>query len=137
VVKVVTNRNCLYQTAYHVIWCPKYRHDVLTGEVATAVNQLIEAVCRERGWPVIAKEIQPDHVHLFLSIPPAIAVADAVKVLKGVSARQLFQRFPALKRRLWGGHLWSPSYYVGTAGSVSAATIQRYVQRSEHVTKRR
>lgn len=100
------------------------------------MNQLIEAVCRERGWPVIAKEIQPDHVHLFLSIPPAIVVALAVKVLKGVSARHLFQRFPALKRRLSGGHLWSPSYYVGTAGTVSAATIQRYVERSEHVSKR-
>jgi putative transposase len=60
-----------------------------------------------------------------------------VKVLKGVSARQLFRRFPALKKRLWGGHLWSPSYYVGTAGTVSAATIQRYIERAEHVTKRR
>lgn len=49
----------------------------------------------------------------------------------------LFQRFPALKQRVWGGHLWSPSYYVGTAGTVSAATIQRYIERSEHVTKRR
>jgi putative transposase len=137
VVKVVTNRNCLYQTAYHVIWCPKYRRDVLTGEVATEVNNLLEAVCRKRRWPVISKEIQPDHIHLFLSIPPATAVADAVKVLKGVSARLLFQRFPALKQRLWGGHLWSPSYYVVTAGSVSAATIQRYIERSEHVTKRR
>ena len=58
--KVVTNRNCLYQTAYHVIWCPKYRHDVLTGEVAAEVNNLLDAVCRERRWPVIAKDIQPD-----------------------------------------------------------------------------
>ena len=107
-VKLVTNRNCLYQTAYHVIWCPKFRRDVLTGDVAVAVNQLLEAICCERRWPVIAKGVQPDHVHLF-------------------------QRFPALKQRLWGGHLWSPSYYVGTAGTVSAATIER----SEHVTKRR
>ena len=136
-VALVTSRNCLQQTAYHVIWCPKYRRDVLTGAMAAEVNALLEAVCSERRWPMISKEIQPDHIHLFLSIPPAIAVADAVKVLKGVSARRLFQRFPALRRHLWGGHLWSPSYYVGTAGTVSADTIQRYIERSEHVTKRR
>lgn len=98
---------------------------------------MLDAICAERGWPVISKEIQPDHIHLFLSIPPALAVADAVKVLKGVTARLLFQQFPALKTRLRGGHLWSPSYYVGTAGNVSAQTIQRYIERAEHVTQRR
>jgi putative transposase len=136
-VDLVTNRNCVYQTAYHVIWCPKYRSDVLRGPIAAEMGTLLDAVCAERGWPVISQQIQPDHIHLFVSIPPAIAVADVVKVLKGVSARHLFQCFPALRKRLWGGHLWSPSYYVGTAGNVSAATIQRYIERSEHVTKRR
>jgi putative transposase len=136
-VEVVTNRNCVYQTAYHVIWCPKYQRDVLTGTVAEETGAMLDAICMERGWPVISKEIQPDHIHLFVSIPPAIAVADAVKVLKGVTARRLFQTFPALKKRLWGGSLWSPSYYVGTAGNVSAETIRCYIERSEHVTKRR
>jgi len=136
-VDVVNNRNCVYQTAYHVVWCPKYRRDVLTGPVAEEMAVMLDAICAERGWLVISKEIQPDHVHLFVSIPPAIAVADAVKILKGTTARKLFQRYPWLKSRLWGGNLWSPSYYVGTAGNVSAETIQRYIERSEHVTKRR
>jgi len=136
-VDVVSNRNCVYQTAYHVIWCPKDRRDVLTGTVAEEMGAILDAICAERRWPVISKEIQPDHIHLFVSIPPAIAVADAVKVLKGITARHLFQKFPALKQRLWGGHLWSPSYYVGTAGNVSAETIRRYIERSAHVTKRR
>ncbi len=109
---------------------------MLTGAIAAEVDTRLEAVCTESGWPVIAKEIQPDHIHLCVSIPPAMAVADAVKV-KDVSARHLFQRFPVLRKRLRGGHLWSPSYYVGTAGTVSAATIQRYIGRSEHVSKRR
>ena len=134
-VDLVTNRNCLYQTAYHVIWCPKYP-DTLTGPIAAEMGTLLQAVCRERDWRVISNQIQPDHIHLFVSIPPAIAVADAVKVLKGVSARHLFQRFPALKKRR-GGHLWSPSYYVGTAGTVSAATIRRFLERAEQVTQRR
>jgi len=134
-VDLVINRNCLHRTAYHVIWCPKYP-DTLTGPIAAEMGTLLQAVCRERDWRVISNQIQPDHIHLFVSIPPAIAVADAVKVLKGVSARHLFQRFPALKKRR-GGHLWSPSYYVGTAGTISATTIKRYIERAEQVTKRR
>ena len=135
--KVLRTRNCIFQTAYHVVWVPKYRRDVLTGEVAQAVAELIDAICKENAWPVLAKEIQADHVHLFVSIPPAVAVSDAVKVLKGTTARKLFARFPALKKRLWGGHLWSPSYYVGTAGNVSAETIRKWNERAEHMQKRR
>jgi putative transposase len=134
---VITNRNCVYQTAYHVIWCPKYRRDVLTGQVAEEMGAILDKLCAEQSWPVVSKEIQPDHIHLFLSIPPAIGVADAVKVLKGVTARRLFQRFPTLKKHLWDGHPWSPSYYVGTAGNVSAETIRRYIERCAHITKRR
>ncbi len=135
--EVLHNRNCVFQTAYHVVWCPKYRHDVLTGDVAAALAEMIDAICQEQGWPVLAKEIQADHIHLFVTIPPAKAVADAVKILKGTTARKLFVRFPKLKKRLWGGHLWSPSYYVGTAGNVSAETIRKYIERSEHMQKRR
>ena len=134
---IVSNRNCVYQTAYHVVWCPKYRRDVLEGDVASTLDGLIDSVCSERGWPVISREIQPDHVHLFVSIPPAIAVADAVKVLKGTTARRLFAQFPGLREKLRGASLWSPSYYVGTAGNVSAETIQRYIERTEHVKGRR
>jgi len=134
-VDIASNRNCVYQTAYHVVWCPKDRRDVLTGPAAEEMAVMLDAMCAERGWPVISKEIQPDHIHLFVSIPPAMAVADAVKILKGTTARKLFQRHPWLKSRLWGGNLWSPS--VGTAGNVSAETIRRYIERSAHVTKRR
>ena len=136
-INIVHNRNCVYQTAYHVVWCPKYRRDVLTQNIAEATDLLIDSLCEERGWPVLSKEIQPDHIHLFLSIPPAIAVADVVKILKGITARRLFMQFPNLKQKLDGGSLWSPSYYVGTAGLVSAETIRRYIERTEHVNKRR
>ncbi|WP_419638986.1 IS200/IS605 family transposase, partial [Thiolapillus sp.] len=101
------------------------------------LDGLLDVICQERGWPVISKEIQPDHIHLFLGIPPAIAVADAVKIIKGTKARKLFARFPALRKQFRGGSLWSPSYYVGTAGNVSAETIQRYIERTEHIKGRR
>jgi len=136
-IKTVNSRNCIYQTAYHVVWCPKYRKAVLTGEIPGALEGILKEVCVGHGWEILSLEIQPDHIHLFVSIPPAGAVATAVKLLKGIAARKLFTAFPELKKSLYGGHLWSPSYYVGTAGNVSAETIQRYIERTEHIKGRR
>jgi putative transposase len=85
----------------------------------------------------LALEIQADHVHLFFSAPPAIAPSLAIQWFKGISARTLFAEFPALRASLRKGHLWAPSFYVGTAGNVAAATIQRYIERTEHITSRR
>lgn len=98
---------------------------------------MIDQICLQYEWPLITKEIQPDHIHLFLTIPPAISVASAIKILKGVTARKLFLQFPELKQNLWDGHLWSPSYYAGTAGNVSAETIKKYIERVEHIGGRR
>jgi len=136
-IDIVRNRNCVYQTAYHVVWCPKDRCGILDGGVVDALDGLIDAICGERGWPVVSKKIRADHVHLCVSIPPATAVADAVKVLKGTSARRLFAQFPALKEQLRGASLWSPSYYVATVGNVSAENIDRYIERTQHVKGRR
>ena len=94
-VEIVYNRNCVYQTAYHVIWCPKYRKRILTGGIAETLRLAINAICIEREWPILTLEIQPDHIHLFVIIPPSLAVADAVKILKGSTARKLFAAFPA------------------------------------------
>jgi len=120
-----------------VVWCPKYRKAVLTGEIPAAFEVMLRDICAEHGWDIVSLEIQPDHLHLFVSIPPSDAVANAVKLLKGITARKLFTHFPELKKTLWGGNLWSPSYYVGTAGNVSAETIQRYIERTGHIKGRR
>lgn len=101
------------------------------------LRQSVRNICQERQWSVLSLEVQPDHIHLFVSIPPATSVADAIKILKGSTARKLFVKFPELKKQLWGGHLWSPSYYVGTAGNVSSETIQKYIERTEHIKGRR
>jgi putative transposase len=106
-----------------VIGCPKYREPILVNGIAETLGSLLEQICHENDWPAISKEIQPEHIHLFLTISLAIAVAQAVKVLKGATARKLLVLFPDLKKKLWGGSLWSPSYYVGTAGNIGAQTI--------------
>ena len=134
---LLANRNCVYQTAYHVVWCPKYRRPVLTGPTAEAAREILARICLEKQWPVTALEIQSDHIHIFFGVPPAISIANAVKILKGVSANKLLRLFPHLKTMLRDGHLWSPSYYVGTVGEVSAETVKRYIERCEHIAARR
>lgn len=134
---IVFKRNCVYQTAYHVVWCSKYRKYILNGDVAKRVSQLIEIICEENKWSIISKEIQPDHIHLFVSMPPTVSIATAIKKLKGITARKLFIEFPDIKKKLWNGSLWSPSYYVGAAGNVSAEIIKKYIERIEHMRGRK
>lgn len=136
-VNIVFARNCVYQTAYHVVWCAKYRKSVLTGAVATYVQEQIQEICQRQEYQLLSLVIQPDHVHLFISFSPALSISMVVRVLKGILARKIFLEFPELKKQLWGGHLWSPSYYVGTAGNVSAETIRHYIERTEHIKGRR
>jgi putative transposase len=77
---------------------------------------------------ILAVDVQPDHIHLVVSFPPPMSIANAVKLLKGISARQLRLIFPELRKRTRSDRLWAPSYYVGTAGHVSADTIRQYIE---------
>jgi putative transposase len=80
---------------------------------------------------VLAVDVQPDHVHLFVSMPPTMSIAQSVKLFKGISARQLRLMYPQLRKRTRSDRLWAPSYYVGTAGHVSADTIKKYIEAQE------
>jgi putative transposase len=124
-------RGCVYQSAYHLVWRPVYRRSVLHEPVKTTLENLFHAIAHEHGMELLAVDVQPDHIHLFVSIPPALSVADAVKLLKGISARQLRLMFPQLRKRTQSDRLWEPSYYMGTAGHVSADTIQKYIESQE------
>lgn len=109
---------------YHVIWTPKRRKSVLVGPVAKDCRILIEGKCEEKGWEILELAIQPDHVHLFVRVFPAVSAADVVKECKGVTSRTLRKKHPHLMKL---PSMWTRSYFASTAGNVSAETIQRYV----------
>jgi len=117
---VETTRQAVYQTAYHAVWIPKCRKCVLIDAVADRLRGVISEVA-----------------HLFFSAPPAIAPSQAIQGFKGITARGLFAGFPPLRRALRRGHLWAPSFYLGTAGNVPAETIRRHIERTEHIRTRR
>lgn len=116
----------VYDLGLHVVWCPKYRRPVLTGQVASRCDELVREVCAERGWEIVALEVMPDHVHLFVKPDPKSAPAFVAGQVKGRTSRVLRAEFAELRTKL--PTLWSSSYFVASVGAVSAATIQRYIE---------
>ena len=101
----------LYECKYHIVFCPKYRYKVLNGEVAIFVRQEIYRLCNQKdGVEILELNIQTDHVHLVISIPPKYAVSKIMGYLKGKLALRTFDKYPALRSRYWGQHLWSRGY---------------------------
>ena len=122
-------RGSVSTLTYHFVWCPKYRRKVLIGPVETKLRDLIHEKVKELHCEIVALEVMPNHVHLFLKAPPTHAPQHIVNQIKGYASHELRERFPALKSRL--PSLWSRSYYVGSAGAVSAATIQQYIEQQK------
>lgn len=124
--------SAVYNINYHIVWCPKYRKPILVGKIKTFVEEQIHTISDTKNWKILELKIMPDHIHLFISAPPSESPMGIIKILKGVSGLRLFKNYPELEKDYWGGHIWSPSYYVGTAGLVSTKTIQDYINRVEH-----
>jgi len=113
---------------YHIVWCPKFRKKILTGKVKTFVEDQLETIAQTKGYNILEARVMPDHIHLFIEANPFDSPTNIVKIFKGVTSLRIFKKFPELRQELWRGVLWSPSYYIGTAGDVSAEVIEKYIQ---------
>ncbi|MBZ0299667.1 MAG: IS200/IS605 family transposase [Anaerolineae bacterium] len=121
----------LYECKYHIVFCPKYRYRVLRDEIAVYVEREIYSLCSHKeGVEVIEANVQADHIHVVVSIPPKYAVSNVMGYLKGKLAIRVFNRYEQLRRRYWGGHLWSRGYCVSTVG-LDEEKIRKYVQWQE------
>jgi len=110
---------------YHLIFCPKRRRTVLKGAVKERLEDIIHAVAKDIDAEVLALEVMPDHVHLFVSAVPQMAPNRVVGRFKGASSRILRQEFPHLLKL---PSLWTRSAFISTAGNVSSGTIQKYIE---------
>jgi putative transposase len=129
--EIRSNNNVTYRCTYHVVWCPKYRRKVITGEVETRLKEIIREVCAERDAPIVELETMPDHVHLLVGCDPQYGIHRLVKGIKGRSSRLLRQEFPHLKSRM--PTLWTNSYFVATVGGATLAIVKRYVENQKNV----
>jgi len=124
-----TTAHSVYNLNYHIVFVTKYRNKVLFGAVEEYMKAQVPLLCERYGWEQLALEVMPDHLHLFVSAPPTTAPNTIARTLKSILTVSVFRQFPTLKRkRFWGSGLWSDGCYYGSAGTVSAATIQRYIE---------
>jgi len=101
-----------YVINYHLVWIPRYRKKVLIGRIAERLKELLSEIASQYGFQIVAVEVMPDHVHLFVSAPPKFAPAEIVRLFKGITSRKLKKEFESLRRQYWGEHatLWAEGY---------------------------
>jgi len=121
-------RGYVYAIQYHIVWCVKYRHKILVEEIDVRLKEILVQIASDNNFTISEIESDSDHIHLVVECTPQHSIPSMIKALKGVSARLLFKEFPKIKKKLWGGNLWNPSYFVATVSEHTEAQIRTYIQ---------
>lgn len=128
--KYKTTNHCKYSIQYHLVWCPKFRFEVLKDDIAIALKEIIKNICKQYNYEILELEVQQDHIHIFLSAKPTAAPTDIVRTIKSISAIKLFDKYPKLKSfYAKNGSLWSKGYFVDTVGNANLKTIREYIKK--------
>ncbi len=126
----------LWHSQFHLVWTPKYRFRVLDGLVAHEVHTCIQVFGGRLACEVVELNIQKEHVHLIVMVPPKGSISKLIETVKGRTAIRIFQHFPYLKEKpYWGNHFGSPGYCVDTVG-LDAEMIRAYVKYQEKKERR-
>ena len=120
-------RGYVYSLQYHVVWCTKYRKNVLCNGIDERCKDLLLEMAQRYLFTIVAMEVMSDHIHLLLDCKPQFMISDMIKILKGTIARRLFLEYPERKKQLWGGHLWNPSYCAVTVSERSKEQVAHYI----------
>ena len=118
-----TTWNC----KYHIVFAPKYRRQIIYGKLKADIGKILRTLCERKGVTIHEAEACPDHIHMLVSIPPKISVADFMGYLKGKSSLMIFDRYANLKYRYGNRKFWCRGYYVTTVGKNKKA-IQEYIR---------
>ena len=117
----------------HLVWITKYRKPALREkDIAFRVRDVIREICRKESVEIIKGHVSKDHVHLFVSIPPQIAISRLVQKLQGKSSYTLLHSFESLRRQYWGRHLWARGYFCCSSGDVTDEAIKAYIEQQNH-----
>jgi putative transposase len=129
--------HAVYDTSYHLVWCPKYRKKIFKREeVKERAVQLIQEISEEYGFDVIEMEVTIEHVHILLSFSPRFSIGEVVRIIKSITARQLFREFPMLKQKLWTGEMWEDGYFARTVGDrMTREVVEQYIGHHRNLTQ--
>ena len=115
----------------HLVWIPKYRKAVMTGEVAIRVRDLLRDIAMEHELTIISGKVARDHVQVFVAHRPTQSVSQIMQWLKGISSRVLLQEFPHLRKKFWGRHFWARGYLAVSSGTITDEMIKEYIDEQE------
>lgn len=124
-----TSNNICYLCKYHVVWCPKYRKQILKDNVEKRLKQIVAEVCKEKQSDLIEIECDKDHIRILVEVDPQYGIHKLIKQIKGVSSKKLREEFLFLKRVL--PTLWTNSYFVSTAGEAPISMIKQYIEKQK------
>jgi putative transposase len=125
-------RHCVFKMHVHLVFVTKYRRNVFTKEVLDDLKIFFEKVCLDFESELVEMDGEDDHVHLLVNYPPKVSVSALVNSLKGVSSRMIRKKnYPSIKKKLWGGALWSPSYFAGSCGGAPIEIIRQYIEQQQ------
>ena len=130
--EVTHGRGYVYSIQYHIVWCVKYRHKILYSKIEKRLMEILNMVATYECFQVLVCNTDKDHVHLLINCSPQHYIPNIVQKMKGMSSRILMREFgETLKKTLWGGHLWNPSYFVATVSENTEEQIRRYIQKQK------
>jgi len=126
----------LWHCQFHIVWVPKYRLRILEGRISDEVIKCIRTfTSQQKDCEIVELNIQSDHVHLLVMVPPKFSISNFVGTIKGRTAIRVFNKFRKLKRKpYWGNHFWAKGYCVDTVG-LDAEMIRKYVKYQEKQEK--
>ena len=126
---VTKTRTAVYDFNYHLVFVTKYRQPIFTTDVLKQdMKQILSDIADDNDIIIQEIEIMDDHVHMLISFPPKLSASIVVKTLKGGGARRWFKEHPKTQTLLWGGKLWSPSFFMSTLGNMSKDIVANYIQ---------
>ena len=121
----------IWHCQYHIVWVPKYRYRMLDGVLKEELLKSLHVFCGQKSCEILELNIQKEHVHMIVMVPPKVSISDLMGVLKGRSAIRLFRNYPDLKvKPYWGNHFWADGYCVDTVG-LDEEMIRKYVRYQE------
>lgn len=127
--EITRGRGYVYSIQYHIVWCVKYRYPILTNVIEEDLINILNKIAEDNKFQILECNGDKDHIHLLINCSPQHYIPNIIKALKGVSARLLMKKYgETLKRKLWGEHLWNPSYFIATVSENTEEQIRKYIQ---------
>jgi len=125
-------RHCVFKMHVHLVFVTKYRREVFTKESLGELKTIFSSVCNDFESELVEFNGEDDHVHLLVNYPPKVAVSKLVNSLKGISSLLIRKKgLPLIKKKLWGGALWSPSYFSASCGGAPIEIIRQYIEQQQ------